>query len=552
MSMREFLRPYSLSSQGARYQFAVGVLLISIIPVLGYVYMSRVPIDYGQLIILHIAAIGFLLLLGICGFAILRQYPRSIIQLRHYVEHIIAGRLPEEIRLPPNESDVQAIERSMNIIVSRLREQLATVEDEKTVLERQLRHAEKMQSLGLMAGGIAHDFGNMMTVVMGHSELAMEGFQDPTLLKDSLKAIGSAAKQGADLTKQLLIFAGAGKMNLAPVDLSASITEIEDLIKSSVSSRHTIRYDLSDGVRISEADATQIRQVVLNLIINASDAMGDNTGTIKIATGNATCSARDLAGMFPPENALPGTYAFIEVADTGQGMDAQTLDRLFDPFYTTKKSGRGLGLAVVLGIVRGHGGVVSVESETGKGTTFRILLPCARRTQPARADKDVPVYEASRAPSEEIAETALSSDHTGRKRMRVLVFDNEETRRALSSYPLVESGAYEVITFARPEELCASNSCRYNDDGGRVCGDVVIAARMDGLEFVASKAKKKCRIPNVVLMSGQWTRIEEERARKLDCHVFHSPVRSDELDEWLKACEERIGPDRILSDRFYP
>jgi PAS domain S-box-containing protein len=228
---------------------------------------------------------------------------------------------------------------------------------ERKRLEEQFREAQKFDSLGILAAGIAHDFNNLLTGVMGSSSLLLDkappGSQDAMLLGTILEA----SQRAADLTRQILAYSGKGRHFVRRFPVSDAIREIRELIQSSLPSLVRLEMDLPDGLPPIEADATQIQQIMINLVTNAGEAIAPDTGEVRIRAG-----ARD-------------NYVYIEVEDTGRGMDAATRAKIFDPFFSTKFIGRGLGLSAVAGIVRAHKGSIHVETAPGQGTIVRVHLP---------------------------------------------------------------------------------------------------------------------------------------------------------------------------------
>ena len=250
-------------------------------------------------------------------------------------------------------------------------------DEEKRAFDRQLQQTQKLESLGVLAGGIAHDFNNILMAIIGNADLALMKITKESPVVDYIHKIEQAALRAADLAKQMLAYSGKGKFVVENLDVNVLIKEMLHMLEVSISKKVVLQQNLTPQLPKVEADATQVRQVVMNLVINASEAIGDATGVITITTGYMECDARYMGAFACDEGLQEGTYVFLEVADTGCGMDKETQTKVFDPFFTTKFTGRGLGMAAVLGIVRGHKGAIRIYSEPGKGTTFKILLPAS-------------------------------------------------------------------------------------------------------------------------------------------------------------------------------
>jgi len=250
-------------------------------------------------------------------------------------------------------------------------------EQERERIETQIQQAQKLESLGLLAGGIAHDFNNLLVGMLGNASLAQLELEPDSPARQSVEEIENAAQRAADLTRQLLAYAGKGRFVIESVDASAVVTEMAALLRTAVSRNASIQLDLSSSLPGIEVDSTQFRQVVMNLITNASDALDDRPGLIGLRTGRQTLSTSYLDACVAGTNAEPGDFVFVEVRDTGSGMDAGTQRRIFDPFFSTKFTGRGLGLASTLGIMRGHRGAIHVYSEVNKGTAIKLHFPAS-------------------------------------------------------------------------------------------------------------------------------------------------------------------------------
>lgn len=267
------------------------------------------------------------------------------------------------------------------LLVHNITERMQAEEARKR-LEAQMLQTQKLESMGVLAGGIAHDFNNILMAIIGNLDLALSDMPGAHPMRRNLEEAGRAAQRAADLTQQMLAYSGRGRFVVEAIDLSALVRDTAKMLEVSISKKARTEYRLDDDLPAVEGDATQIRQIVMNLVINASEAIGEQTGRITISTGAQTCTRSDWAATWLKEDLPEGDYAWIEVSDTGCGMDAATLARIFDPFFTTKFTGRGLGLAAVLGIVRGHRGAIGVESQPAQGTTVRVFLPATRHATP--------------------------------------------------------------------------------------------------------------------------------------------------------------------------
>jgi len=352
-------------------------------------------------------------------------------------------------------------------------------EEARLALERRMLEAQKLESLGVLAGGVAHDFNNLISSILGNAELVQADLPSGSAQSESVRAITQAARRAGDLTRQLLAYAGKAQFSTEPVDLNELAQEMVQILRVSIPKHVEIEFRLAADLPAVEGDPTQLRQVVMNLITNAAEAIGDRPGTLTIETTQSLMDERKMADGYRPSTRPPGNYVSIEIRDTGCGIDAETLERIFDPFFTTKFTGRGLGLPAVRGIVNGHRGALKVTSRPGEGSVFRVLLPALPGPAPRKAEG---------------GGDPLAWRGSG----RVLVVDDEEPMRAVMQRILVRLG-FEVDVAASGEEGLA----RFRDKGGDyrcVLMDLVMPG-MTGLELLR-EVRNLAPAIRVVLMSG--------------------------------------------------
>jgi signal transduction histidine kinase/CheY-like chemotaxis protein len=261
-------------------------------------------------------------------------------------------------------------------------------EEGRRAIEAKVLEVQKLESLGVLAGGIAHDFNNLLVAILGNASLALLDLPEDSPARQSIADIEIASQRAGELARQMLAYSGRSRFQVEPIELGELVRELMTLLQVSIGKSVVIKLDLSKEPIIVDADAAQLRQVVMNLVINAADAIGERSGFVTIRVGQLRADAAYLADVHPDAELAAGHYAALEVSDTGMGMDTATQARIFDPFFTTKFTGRGLGLAAVLGIVRGHGGALRVYSEIGRGSTFRIVLPLSASSPAPVGDAD--------------------------------------------------------------------------------------------------------------------------------------------------------------------
>ncbi len=256
--------------------------------------------------------------------------------------------------------------------------ELRSAEAEHRRKSEEFHRGQRLESLGLLAGGVAHDFNNLLTAILGYAEVAARRLPDGAPAAAPVAEIGQAARRAAELTQKMLAFAGGGAMQFAWISLNEVVSEMVDLLRPALRGGREVSLSLARPSPGLEADPTQMRQVVLNLVLNAAEAIEGEAGRIEVSTGEVYCERERLAAAVVGADRGEGRYVFLRVSDDGGGLSPELRERIFEPFFTTKFTGRGLGLAAVLGIVRGHHGAIEVESTEGRGTTFTLLLPLAQ------------------------------------------------------------------------------------------------------------------------------------------------------------------------------
>jgi PAS domain S-box-containing protein len=305
-------------------------------------------------------------------------------------------RLARQVRALTEELEQKVMERTADLQAAQrlsedllLREQAARHAAEAS--EAQSRHVQKLESIGVLAGGIAHDFNNLLHVVLGNADIALSQLPHGMPAREPLEEVIRATLRAADLTRQLLAYSGKGAFVVRHLDLSREVREMATLLRTVISKQAMLAWELAPDLPAVTADPTQVRQIVMNLITNASDALGDGGGTITLHTGVADSEELKADRFGTPRRReagepVSGSYVYLEIADTGLGMTTDTLNRIFDPFFSTKFTGRGLGLAAVMGIVRAHKGLIRIRTEPGQGTSFRVFFPPV--SGPARKEEE--------------------------------------------------------------------------------------------------------------------------------------------------------------------
>jgi PAS domain S-box-containing protein len=307
--------------------------------------------------------------------ALFERY-REVFETRRPIENEVEVRQPG-LRHRWLRQQVVPLERGVAIWARDVTTQRAE-ERERSRLESGFHRGQRLESLGLLAGGVAHDFNNLLTGILGYAEVAVRRLPSSSDALAPLQQIAQAAQRATELTQKMLAFAGGGPMRLSWISLNEVVEEMVELARPALPAGHRVALELGHPGPGLEADATQMRQVVLNLLLNASEAIEGEQGEIGLATGEVYCESSRLRAAELGAELAEGRYAFVRVTDDGVGMAPDVRERIFEPFFTTKFTGRGLGLAAVLGIVRAHAGAIEVESEPGRGTALTVLLPIAQ------------------------------------------------------------------------------------------------------------------------------------------------------------------------------
>ncbi len=391
-------------------------------------------------------------------------------------------------------------------------------EQERRRIESQMLQTQKLESLGLLAGGIAHDFNNLLTGIIGHTSLALLDLPPNHQLQPHLTAIDQAAQRAAELCNQLLVYAGRGQRSLEMVDLSTLVREMSDILRlpTNRSSQVTIHYELDSNLPPVVVEASQIRQIVLNLLTNAIEAIGERVGTVTLRTGVITLTATDLRRLNLMPTIPPGEYVTLTVSDTGIGMDEATQRRIFDPFFSTKPKGHGLGLAAVQGIVRRHQGAIQVNSAPGLGSTFTVYLPATRKAvSPAAKPQSMPVI----------------------LRGTALIVDDEAAIRTTLSRILERAGMLTIEAANGHGALTLLTETALGIDIAVV--DLAMPG-MNGLELLAAIRQRYPKLP-VLLMSGNPGQVTDD-SLPLDQYTdfIPKPYRSQDLLEKMSHLLQRV------------
>lgn len=359
-------------------------------------------------------------------------------------------------------------------------------EEEKFEMERRLLHAQKLESLGVLVGGIAHDFNNLLTAIQGNLDLAAADLSPGSPAGPSIEQAMMAAERATHLTGQMLAYAGKGEIHIRPINIGELVTENVSMLRAAIPKTVALDLHIDESVPPILADPGQLQQVVMNLITNAAEAIGEHPGTVAIATGVRDCDAAYLERSHVEIKPAPGRFAMITVTDSGCGMDQETLRKLFDPFFTTKIRGRGLGMAAVLGIVQAHQGAISIRTRINRGTTVEVLLPVSADADTAPSGNDA----AKTAPPAPLAKPAPSG--------AILIVDDEIPVRDLCAR-MMERCGFRVMRAADGKEAVAIFR-EHHREIACVILDMVMP-HMDGVATFGALRRIKPTVP-VIRCSG--------------------------------------------------
>ncbi|MHB1317541.1 MAG: CHASE domain-containing protein [Anaerolineae bacterium] len=432
---------------------------------------------------------------------------RSLVALPVFVQGTLRGFVGlDNVQSPGawEAEDISLLGTFAEIVSSYL--ERVRAQEGRLELERQLLQAQKLESLGVLAGGIAHEFNNLLAAILGNLELARLDLAPDSRARMSLDESVNASIRAADLTRQMLAYSGKGHFVVSDLDLTALVEENSQMLRTAIPRTATLELNLSRDIPRVRGDASQLQQVVMNLLTNGADALGGGPGKVSVSTGSNRLTSKALAGSRAGQMLDPGEYVWLEVRDTGQGMDKETLARMFDPFYTTKETGRGLGLGAVLGIIRGHHGGIWVQSQPGSGTLVRVAFPALPRSP--RTVRETPGAE----------EQGLSGG--------VLVIDDEESIRRVNSKVLQRMGLRTLVAASGDEAIALYK--RHSDQIDCVLLDLTMPG-MDGVATLEALRRENPAI-KAVLCTGYGEQVATERFRDLGLSGFiQKPFQISEL-----------------------
>lgn len=399
-------------------------------------------------------------------------------------------------------------------------------EEERLKLEAQVQQAQKFESLSVMAGSIAHHFNNLLMVVLGNLELVLFSLSSDSSVRENIEAAEEAAKRAAELSSLMLTYVGHREMNMQVIDISEMVTEMIGMLDLAHSKKTVLQFEPALNPALFKGDASQVRQVMMNLVTNAAEAVGDTKGAITLSTGTMYCNRSSFQPPFQKEDLPEGNYVYFQVTDTGCGMNRETLNRIFDPFFTTKFQGRGLGMAVVLGLVRAHKGAIHLESQPGKGTTVRVLFRALEGAGKTKAQEKAAVVE-----REEL-------EWQGRG--TILMVDDEQKVLKVGQ-DMLERLGFRVLTTTSAREVVEIFQKQYHHIDC-VFIDFTMP-QMDGVELFHKLKQIKKDIP-VIISSGYTEEQTMDRFNNIQPEGFiHKPYRLRQLAVQMETIMDKSRAD---------
>ena len=390
-------------------------------------------------------------------------------------------------------------------------------EEKRLNVERRLQEAQKLESLAMLAGGVAHDFNNLLTAILGNIDLALLDIPHVSPARDSLLTAMTATHRAAGLAQQMLAYSGKGRFAVESVDVPSVIRETAQILRVSISKNADLRIHFPGDLPLIEADPSQFRQVVMNLVLNASEAMDNKPGTIDISAGVVEGASLPPARLWPREKLSPGRYLYVEVADSGAGIPPDIIEKIFDPFFSTKFTGRGLGLAAVLGILRSHNGAIQVDSQLGTGTHFRAYFP---------------IQSESPVPAPAAPPPAAAPPDEG----LILLVDDEPSLRETVSKLLARMG-FQVLCAADGEQAVQL----FRLQAARISGVILdlTMPKLDGVQTLSALRNIRSDVP--VLVSSGYSRAEiNQRFAGLPINGFIPKPYT--LEGLRQALEQALSP----------
>jgi len=389
-------------------------------------------------------------------------------------------------------------------------------------LERKLQEAQKLESLGVLAGGIAHDFNNLLTGILGNADYLRTIVPPESEVDGGLAAIEDAAQKSADLCHQMLAYSGRGRFVVEPLCLNTLVESSAELLSASISKSAQLDLDLTEGLPPLDGDQTQLSQVIMNVVINASEALAESSGAIQVRTRRVTASAEDIARLDFGDLA-PGDYISLEIIDNGQGMEESTLSQIFDPFFTTKFTGRGLGLAAVLGIVRSHNAGLRVESSPSVGTHFELLFPIS-------TGRLKPRWSTSSRPN------SSPSERSG----KAIVIDDVHHVRNVAARMLKRSGFEPILAEDGP--LGIELFLEHRDEVTLILLDLTMP-HIDGPQTLLELRRHGCTAPIVAMSGYSETEISDRFREETPDAFLQKPITLSSLEAAIDATVQTDEPE---------